>query len=74
MNQENLDAAIAGLEALAHTRFQFARARGFDFSRDYRMLNELGRTLYERASQERGSARRAAEKEVDMANRSPIRR
>jgi tetratricopeptide (TPR) repeat protein/cytochrome c553 len=56
----NLDAAIAGLEALADTRFQSARARGFDFSRDYRMLNELGRTLYERARQERGAARRPA--------------
>ena len=56
----NLDAAIAGLGALADTRFQTARARGFDFSRDYRMLNELGRTLYERARQERGSARHTA--------------
>ncbi len=56
----NLDAAIAGLQALADTRFQSARERGFDFSRDYRMLNELGRTLYERARQERGAARRTA--------------
>lgn len=54
----NLDAAIATLKALADTRFQDARARGFDFSRDYRMLNELGRTLYERARQERGEGRR----------------
>ncbi len=54
----NLDTAIETLEALAETRFQEARERGFDFSRDYRMLNELGRTLYERARQERGEARR----------------
>ncbi len=52
----NLDAAIDNLEALAETRFQTARERGFDFSRDYRMLNELGRTLYERARQERGDS------------------
>ena len=55
----NLDAAIANLEALVETRFEAARDRGFDFGRDYRMLTELGRTLYERARQARGEARRA---------------
>ena len=55
----NLDAAIDTLEALADTRFAAARERGFDFGRDYRMLNELGRTLFERARRERGSTRRA---------------
>lgn len=54
-----LDAAIANLEALAETRFESARARGFAFDRDYRMLIELGRTLYDRARQARGEARRA---------------
>jgi len=54
----NLDAAIESLEALAETRFNAARLRDFDFGRDYRMLNELGRTLYERARQERGEQRR----------------
>jgi tetratricopeptide (TPR) repeat protein len=56
----HLDAAIESLEALADNRFSEARPRGFDFSRDYRMLNELGRTLYERARQERGAKRREA--------------
>jgi tetratricopeptide (TPR) repeat protein len=56
----HLDSAIDSLEALAETRFQSARDRGFDFSRDYRMINELGRTLFERARQERGDSRRAA--------------
>jgi tetratricopeptide (TPR) repeat protein len=56
----NLDAAIESLEALAETRFTSARQRGFDFGRDYRMLNELGRTLYERARRERGEQRREA--------------
>jgi tetratricopeptide (TPR) repeat protein len=54
-----LDASIANLEALAETGFESARARGFDFGGDYRMLTELGRTLYERARQTRGEPRRA---------------
>jgi tetratricopeptide (TPR) repeat protein len=58
--QGNLDRAIESLSALAETRFESARERGFDFSRDYNMLNELGRTLFERARQERGAARKAA--------------
>jgi tetratricopeptide (TPR) repeat protein len=61
-DQGDLDAAIDNLTLLADTRFQEARERGFDFSRDYRMLNQLGRTLYERARQERGEARRANRK------------
>ena len=56
----DLDGAIADLTALAETRFQTARDRGFDFSRDYRMVNELARTLYERARYERGEQHRAA--------------
>ena len=56
----NLDKAIDTLEALADTRFQSARDRGFDFSRDYRMINELGGTLFDRARQERGASRKAA--------------
>jgi tetratricopeptide (TPR) repeat protein len=56
----DLDGAIADLTALAETRFPEARDRGFDFSKDYRMLTELGRTLYERARLERGEARLAA--------------
>ncbi|MGI9321685.1 MAG: tetratricopeptide repeat protein, partial [Thiogranum sp.] len=55
-----LDKAIDSLESLADTRFQSARDRGFDFSRDYRMLNELGRTLFDRARQQRGASRKAA--------------
>ncbi len=56
----NLDAAITTLEALAETRFNAARERGFDFGRDYNLLNELGRALYERSRQERGEERRPA--------------
>ncbi len=43
------DAAIESLTALVETRFEEARRRGFDFSRDYRLLNTLGRTLFDRA-------------------------
>ena len=34
------------------------RDRGFDFSKDYRLLNEYGQTLFERAKLERGDANR----------------
>lgn len=58
LNMQNgyLDEAIAGYRQLVDTRFQDARDRGFDFSRDYRLLNDLGRALAERAKMERGSA------------------
>ena len=55
-----LDTAISMLEDLAETRFSAARERGFDFSRDYRMLNELGRILFERARRERGESNKDA--------------
>ncbi len=54
----NLDAAIETFEAIADTRFANARERGFDFSYDTNLLNELGRTLYERSRQSRGAAGR----------------
>jgi len=34
--------AIEAMQALAQTSFPEARERGFDFSRDYRLLNQLG--------------------------------
>ena len=34
-------------------------ARGFDFSRDYEVINELGQTYFERAKMERGEGHRA---------------
>ncbi len=60
VNKQNgyLDEAIDDLERIVHTRFVEARAREFDFSRDYRIINELGQTLVERAKQERGKKRR----------------
>lgn len=53
----NLDRAIENLQNLVATRFNDAQRRGFDFSKDYRALVQLGRTLFERARQEQGDAR-----------------
>ncbi len=50
-----LEAATRDFESLLATRFAEARARGFDFSRDVRLLNELGETLYQRARRARGA-------------------
>jgi tetratricopeptide (TPR) repeat protein len=62
VNKQNgyLDAAIDDFRNLAATRFASARERAFDFSLDYRLLDELGQTLVERAKQERGTSRQAA--------------
>ncbi len=59
----DLDAAIETMRQLLATRFNEARRRGFDFSKDYRAQAWFGRLLYERARRERGEqarARRAA--------------
>ena len=61
IDRENghLEAAIDTLESIAGTRFNEARARGFDFSRDILVLNELGRAEFERSRQLRGEANAA---------------
>ena len=50
-----LDQAIDGMRSVLETRFVDARARGLDFSRDYRALNEFAGTLFERARAVRGA-------------------
>jgi hypothetical protein len=59
LNRQNgfLDEAIAGYRSVIDTRFNDARERGFDFSRDYRLLNETATALFERSRLERGAAR-----------------
>jgi tetratricopeptide (TPR) repeat protein len=59
VNKENgyLDDAIANFEAALGATSPDLRARGFDFSQDYEVLNELGLARFERAKQERGAAR-----------------
>jgi tetratricopeptide (TPR) repeat protein len=54
----HLDNAIESLERIYSNQFEQARARGFDFSYDTNLLNELGRTSFERARMERGNTRR----------------
>jgi tetratricopeptide (TPR) repeat protein len=49
-----LDEALEGLRAIVALDTPETRERGFDFSQDYRVLNELGQTLVERARMERG--------------------
>ena len=61
IDRENghLDEAIESFRNIIDNRFQLARERGFDFSYDIRVLNMMGRTLFERARQERGNAQQA---------------
>ena len=64
VNKQNgyLDEAIANFSSILDDTAE-TRSRGFDFSSDYRLLNELGQTIFERAKQERAaevSARRRA--------------
>jgi tetratricopeptide (TPR) repeat protein len=56
-NKQNgkLDQAISSYKQIVEGGFAQAVGRGFDFSKDYRVLNELANTLYLRAKQERGS-------------------
>jgi tetratricopeptide (TPR) repeat protein len=49
----HLDAAIAKFRAIVEMDTAETRERGFDFSQDYRLLVELGQTLFERSKQER---------------------
>ncbi|MEW6746730.1 MAG: multiheme c-type cytochrome [Planctomycetota bacterium] len=61
VNKQNgrLDEAIHTFRQIVEGGFEQAKGRGFDFSRDWRVLIELGNTLYDRAKQERGEARSA---------------
>jgi tetratricopeptide (TPR) repeat protein len=64
VNKQNgyLDEAIGNLTSIVEMDTAETRRRELDFSQDYRLLNELGQTIFERAKQERGpdaAARRA---------------
>ncbi|MFM8386751.1 MAG: hypothetical protein ACKOCB_08060 [Planctomycetia bacterium] len=56
----DLDGALEKFRGLATLDTEETRTRKFSFRKDYRLLNELGRTCYERAKQERGEAGAAA--------------
>ena len=66
VNKQNgyLDEAIANFDSLVAMDTDETRRREFDFSQDYRLLNELGQTIFERAKQERGEAGQAARRRL----------
>ena len=66
VNKQNgyLDEAIASFESILALDDAETRRRGFDFSLDYRLLVELGQTLFERSKMERGPSRLAARQEL----------
>jgi tetratricopeptide (TPR) repeat protein len=61
VNKQNgyLDKAITEFRSILEDRYPELDKRGFDFSKDYEVINELGQTLFERAKLERGEANRA---------------
>ncbi|HEX2163675.1 MAG TPA: multiheme c-type cytochrome, partial [Thermoanaerobaculia bacterium] len=66
VNKQNgyLDEAIANFRSIVELDDPETRRRGFDFSGDWRLLVELGQTIYERAKEERGERRRARREEL----------
>jgi tetratricopeptide (TPR) repeat protein len=62
VNKQNgyLDEAIESFRSILEADTPEMRRRGFDFTKDYRVLTELGQTLVERSKLERGEARLAA--------------
>ncbi|MEL7449638.1 MAG: multiheme c-type cytochrome [Pseudomonadota bacterium] len=70
VNRQNgyLDEALENFTAVADTQFAEARDRGFDFSRDYRLLNTVATTLFDRAKLERGERR--SERRADFLAQS----
>ncbi|MBT8446350.1 MAG: hypothetical protein KJO38_04320 [Gammaproteobacteria bacterium] len=66
VNKQNgyLDEAIADFKHVLNTDFAEARRREFDFSEDYRVINELGQTLVEKSKGERGEARRQGREQL----------
>jgi tetratricopeptide (TPR) repeat protein len=58
VNKQNgfLDKAISEFRSVLEDRYPELDRRGFDFSKDYEVINELGQTLFERAKLERGPA------------------
>lgn len=61
VNKQNgyLDKAITEFKSILEDRYPELDQRGFDFSKDYEVINELGQTLFERAKMERGEAHKA---------------
>ena len=63
VNKQNghLDEAIREFTSILEDKYPELEARGFNFSRDYEVINELGQTLFERAKMERANPTRREE-------------
>jgi len=56
-----LDKAITEFRSILEDRYPELDQRGFDFSKDYEVINQLGLALFERAKRERGDPSRQKE-------------
>jgi tetratricopeptide (TPR) repeat protein len=76
VNKQNgfLDDAISDFEKLLALDTEETRKREFDFEKDYRVHDELGQTLFERAKEERGEARQAERERLLTAARKHFER
>jgi tetratricopeptide (TPR) repeat protein len=76
VNKQNgfLDQAITDLRSVLEDRYPELEQRGFDFGKDYEVINELGQTLFERAKLERGEARKAKRDEFLLAAKAEFER
>src|SRR4030095_11543838 len=65
VNKQNgfLDEAIREFRSILEDHYPELEQRGFDFSQDYEVINELGQTLFERAKLERGGANQSRQRE-----------
>ena len=61
VNKQNgfLDTATSEFKSVLEDRYPELDRRGFDFSKDYEVINELGQTLFERAKLERGEVNKS---------------
>jgi hypothetical protein len=67
VNRQNgfLDEAVSNFKnVLAMKDTTECRRRGFDFTLDYRLLNELGKTLFDQSKQHRGEQRALQRKQL----------
>ncbi|MBI2948920.1 MAG: tetratricopeptide repeat protein [Verrucomicrobia bacterium] len=65
VNKQNgfLDKAITEFRSILEDRYPELEQRGFDFSKDYEVINELGQTLVERAKLEQGEENKERKRE-----------
>ncbi len=63
VNKQNgfLDQAITEFRSILEDRYPELDKRGFDFSKDYEVINELGQAYFERAKAERADAAKQKE-------------